>query len=47
VDASDERRQRGSPFLDRQLTEILAIEAQEIERDETGPRRAAAAVLAG
>jgi hypothetical protein len=38
VDAGDERRKRGSPFLDGPLTEILAVEVREIERDEAGPR---------
>ena len=38
VDAGDEGRKRGSPLLDRPPTEILAVEVQEIERDEAGPR---------
>ena len=29
---------RGSPLLERTLTEVLAVEGQEIECDQAGPR---------
>jgi hypothetical protein len=40
VDAGDQLREPVAPLLERALAEVLAVEAEEVEGDEAGPRAA-------
>ena len=40
VDAGDQPREPVAPLLERALAEVLAVEAEEVEGDEAGPRAA-------